>query len=429
MAGETKAAANGAAADAEPASEHKETHQKVTPWEVQSEDTIDYGALIRDFGTTQIDDELLKRFRKVTGRTLHPLLARGIYFSHRELDKLLDHYEKGEPFYLYTGRGPSSGSMHIGHMIPFMFTQYLQEVFNCPLVIQLTDDEKFLWKSLGFEEARRLARENAKDIIAFGFDVRKTFIFQDTEYIKQLYPNICKFQKKTTFNQAKGAFGFVGSSNIGQVSFCAIQAVPSFSSTFKKLFGGRKMRCLIPCAIDQDPYFRVTRHVADVEEFGEFKPYLIHCKFVSGLKGAGTKMSASITSSAIFLDDTPDQVRTKIGSSKSGGARSLEDHRAKGADLTNDVAYEYLKYFMDDDEKLGKVGKNQEKRTFKEIEEEYGAVNKVYKEDRINSKQVKDILIELLNERILKNIQKNRIQITEETVDAFMAVRELDLTM
>lgn len=55
-----------------------------------------------------------------------------------ELNLILDRYEQKKPFYLYTGRGPSSDSMHLGHMIPFIFTQWLQDVFDCPLVIQLT---------------------------------------------------------------------------------------------------------------------------------------------------------------------------------------------------------------------------------------------------------------------------------------------------
>ena len=50
-------------------------------------------------------------------------------------------------------------------------------------MIQLTDDEKFLWKDLTLEEAHRLAIENARDIIALGFDVDKTFIFSDLEFI------------------------------------------------------------------------------------------------------------------------------------------------------------------------------------------------------------------------------------------------------
>lgn len=61
--------------------------------------------------------------------------------------------------------------------------RWLQDTFDVPLVIQLTDDEKFLWKDLTLEEAHRLAVENARDIIALGFDVDKTFIFSDLDYI------------------------------------------------------------------------------------------------------------------------------------------------------------------------------------------------------------------------------------------------------
>ena len=57
-------------------------------------------------------------------------------------------------------------------------------MFDVPLVIQLTDDEKFLWKDLSVEEAHRLAFENAKDIIAVGFDEEKTFIFSDIAYMR-----------------------------------------------------------------------------------------------------------------------------------------------------------------------------------------------------------------------------------------------------
>lgn len=40
-----------------------------------------------------------------------------------------------------------------------------------------------MWKDLKMEEAERLAIENAKDIIALGFDVKKTFIFSDLQFI------------------------------------------------------------------------------------------------------------------------------------------------------------------------------------------------------------------------------------------------------
>ena len=118
------------------------------------------------------------------------------------MHKVLDDVEKKKPFFLYTGRGPSSTAMHMGHLIPFIFTKWLQETFDVPLVIQLTDDEKFLFKDLKLDEAKKLALENAKDIIALGFDMNKTFIFSDFMHIGgAFYENMIDIMKHVTFNQ------------------------------------------------------------------------------------------------------------------------------------------------------------------------------------------------------------------------------------
>lgn len=106
-----------------------QVEQNITPWEVEGAvvdgevQAIDYNRLIDQFGTRRITPELLERFETVTGHRPHILLRRGMFFSHRDLSSILDKYEKGKPFFLYTGRGPSSDSMHMGHMIPFMFTK------------------------------------------------------------------------------------------------------------------------------------------------------------------------------------------------------------------------------------------------------------------------------------------------------------------
>ena len=147
---------------------------------------IDYDKLIDRFGSTRIDDALIARFEKTTGHRAHHWLRRGLFFSHRDLDVLLTKYEAGVPFYLYTGRGPSSEALHLGHLIPFTFTRWLQKAFNAPLVVQLTDDEKYLVKDLELEECHRLGFANARDIIACGFDIEKTFIFSDLDYIQHM---------------------------------------------------------------------------------------------------------------------------------------------------------------------------------------------------------------------------------------------------
>ena len=89
--------------------------------------------ITRKWATKLIDDEILQRFERLTGQKPHRWLRRGLFFSHRDFDKILDKYEYGEPFFLYTGRGPSSNALHLGHTIPFQFTKWLQDVFDVPL--------------------------------------------------------------------------------------------------------------------------------------------------------------------------------------------------------------------------------------------------------------------------------------------------------
>ncbi|MGI0089317.1 MAG: tryptophan--tRNA ligase, partial [Nitrosopumilaceae archaeon] len=95
----------------------------VTPWSVEGD--VDYDKLVQKFGTEKISPELLDRIKKIAG-DLHPMLRLGYFFSHRDFDKILSEYEKGNKFYLYTGRGPS-GLIHMGHLLPWIFTKYLQD--------------------------------------------------------------------------------------------------------------------------------------------------------------------------------------------------------------------------------------------------------------------------------------------------------------
>ncbi|HIE18831.1 TPA: tryptophan--tRNA ligase, partial [Candidatus Bathyarchaeota archaeon] len=138
----------------------------VTPWTVSGK--IDYTRLIEEFGTQPITEDLLKRIEKHAGKR-HLQLRRGLFFSHRDLDWILDMYEAGRRFILYTGRGPS-GPVHIGHLVPWIFTKHLQDVFGSKLYFQMTDDEKFLVNpDFTLEKSTGFAYDNALDVIAVGF--------------------------------------------------------------------------------------------------------------------------------------------------------------------------------------------------------------------------------------------------------------------
>ena len=381
--------------------------QIVTPWDVEGADGqgVDYDKLIKEFGCSKITAEMVERIERVTGMKAHPFLRRGMFFAHREMDLILDAYEKGEKFYLYTGRGPSSESLHLGHLIPFHFTAWLQKAFKVPLVIQLTDDEKFLWKDMALEECERLGRENAKDIIACGFDPKRTFIFSDVNYMcTPMYKNMMKIAKCVTLNQVRGIFGFTGESNIGQVGFPPTQAAPSFPDCFPHMFGENKksLRCLIPCAIDQDPYFRMTRDVAP--RIGGYKPALIESRFFPALKGESGKMSASDATSAIYVTDTAKEIKNKVNKyAFSGGQLTVEDHRRIGGNLDVDISWKWLNFFLDDDEELAKIG------------EEYSS-------GRMLSGEIKAKLIETLVP-IVEHHQEIRNSVDDAQIDAFMSTQ------
>lgn len=86
-------------------------------------------------------------------------------------------------------------------------------------------------------------------------------IFRFYRQRPEFYRNMIRIQKCVTFNQVKGIFGFDDSTVIGKIAFPAVQATPALSTSFPDIFGTKKIPCLIPCAIDQDPYFRMTRDV------------------------------------------------------------------------------------------------------------------------------------------------------------------------
>src|SRR5437773_1762270 len=173
----------------------------VTPWEVSG--IVDYERLIREFGTQPIGGGLAKRLESSLGDTAY-LVRREIFFSHRDLNLVLDDYEKGKGFFLYTGRGPS-GPMHIGHILSFYFTKWLQDKFDTTVYIQITDDEKFLEekRGLSYEDTQKWAEENILEIAAVGFDPDKTFILQDTEFVGHAYPLMLKIARRVNYSTSK----------------------------------------------------------------------------------------------------------------------------------------------------------------------------------------------------------------------------------
>ncbi|MDS0256742.1 tryptophan--tRNA ligase [Thermoplasmatales archaeon AK] len=321
----------------------------VTPWSVSGDLTeTQYQRIAQDFGAKLIDSQMIERVRSVLGG-LHPYLINGTFYAHRDMDVALDDFQSGRRVYLYTGRGPS-GRMHLGHILPFLFTKWLQERMNAHLIIQITDDEKFVFRDIDMKDVARYTRENVLDILSLGFDPKKTHILIDTENAGLLYNSAIKIARFVNVTLSKAVFGFQESDNVGKYFFTCIQSVPAF---ILSEITGETWRCLIPYAIDQDPHFKVSRDV--LPRIGMPKPSSIISKFMPALKGSG-KMSSSDPNSGIFLDDTPSTVRKKLMKyAFSGGRDTAEEQRKYGANPDVDFAFNAYRLLEPDIDKVKKV--------------------------------------------------------------------------
>ncbi len=370
----------------------KKDMQIVTPWDVKGD--IDYEKLIKEFGVEKITEKILEQTKKHT-KDIHFMLRRNIFFANRDFKWILDEYEKGNKFFLYTGRAPS-GQVHLGHLMPWIFTKWLQDKFGVELWFQFPDEEKFLFKQkLSFEKIDEYLYENMLDIIALGFDPKKTHFIIDTKHADLMYRPACKVAKKITFSMVKASFGLNEQSNIGSIFYTSMQAVPAFlPSIIKK----KNIPCLIPHAIDQDPHFRLTRDI--LPKLGYYKPASIQCIFLPPLTGTNGKMSSSDNQS-IFTTDDAKTVKNKINKyAFSGGQPTLEEHKKLGGNPDIDVSFQYLRMLLEEeDEKLQEIYKD-------------------YKSGKLSTGELKKYTIDKIN-TFLKQHQKKR-ELAKKQIDKFI---------
>ena len=233
------------------------------------------------------------------------------------------------------------------------------------------------------------------DVVALGFDPKKTHFIVDTKHAGLMYKGACEVAKKITFSMVKSSFGMNESTNIGSIFYTSMQAVPAFLPSMLK---GKNIPCLIPHAIDQDPHFRLTRDI--LPKLGYYKPASIQCVFLPPLNGAEGKMSSS-KEYAIYMTDSPKEVENKIRKyAFSGGRDTLEEHRKLGGNPDIDVSFQYLKFlFEEDDKKLKKIYDD-------------------YKSGKMTTGELKTITIEKIN-AFLREHQKKR-ELARKQVDKFI---------
>ncbi len=349
---------------------------------MNNEIIADNAKLVKEFGAKDINDlaELpnLYTFKK------------GLIYSHRDFDRFFKALKNGEESAIVSGIN-ASGTLHLGHKLVFDTNLFFQKEYGVKVFIPISDDESFVAGKVDTqEEAKNNAMKLAKEMLAYGFDPKKTFFIIDNIYTN-IYNLAFKMSKKINYSEIKATYGYSPDKNIGLHFYPAVQ-------TAHVLFPQERFNIknvLVPIGPDEDAHLRIARDIAS--RYGIPKPAVIHVKFLPGLDGE--KMSKS-KNNAIFLDDNIKSVKRKCNKALSGGQEKVEDHRKLGGNPDIDMACQYLKNFFLDE---------------KGSEDLF---NK-YKKGQLLSSDIKNILYEHISKFIMdfqKKVEKVDGKILDECI-------------
>ena len=130
---------------------------------------------------------------------------------------------------------------------------------------------------------------------------------------------------------------------------------------------------------------------------GLLAPSSTYHRFAVGM--TGDKMSSSKPKTTLFLSDDISTAEKKIKKSFSGGQATIEEHRRLGGDPDKDVAYQYMMYFFEEDDKF------------------LGEINQDYRAGKILAGEMKQMCIERATDW-LSNLAEKRDE-TAHLVDQF----------
>jgi len=323
-----------------PVGQSEDAKTKVSVEEVAGEvpySTEEYKPMLKEFGIDEMAP-LLGHIKKP-----HYLYTRDVVIGQRDFATVLEAMNKKKPFSVVTGANPS-GRLHFGNKLfldqALWFQQNGAEVF-----IPISNEETYVFKKAQtIEQATKNAINTViPNIIAMGFDPAHTRIFISTQTPK-IYELAMSLSTKVTVSTLNAIFGFDASTQSGQVFYGVVQMAHILLPQIKE-FGGPKP-VVVPIGIDQDPYMRLSRDVA--ERAGMVKPSSTYHKFMHGLRGG--KMSGSKPESCVYMDDDEDAAREKIGRAKTGGAGTVELHRKNGGNPDICNVFEYYNFHLAKDD-------------------------------------------------------------------------------
>jgi len=295
-----------------------------------------YDHLFKEFGLKPIDS-LLSRLPNP-----HRLFRRKIIIAHRDLDKLLDAFEKNKKFAVMSGIKPSS-AFHLGSKMVAEEIIYFQKEFKTQTHYSIADLESLVDNKISLEEAEKNAIDNVADLLALGLDAKKTFIYRQSQ--QQDVKNMAfEASNHVTNNMLKAIYG---KQHTG-IYFAALTQVGDILLPQLPKFTGKKI-VVVPVGFDQDPHMRLTRDIS--KKINLIPPGSIYHKFMRNLSG-GAKMSKRDPSSMLTMNDQPHVAKKKIMRSFTGGRETAEEQKNQGGRPEICMVFELANFHFVEDDKL-----------------------------------------------------------------------------
>jgi tryptophanyl-tRNA synthetase len=205
---------------------------------------------------------------------------------------------------------------------------------------------------MSMEETRSIAIDQyLKNYVALGLDMDNVDFYFQSEAGNRHHVMSKRFSRHVTQNEFESTYGDASPAKVTS-SFTQYADIlrPQFDSPCPTT---------VPVGIDQDPHIRLAREVARKHPEDFHKPASLYNRFMRGLTGG--KMSSSKPKSYISLTDPVEKAKQKIDDAKTGGQDSLEEHRSKGGDVSEDMVFELLAYHLvEDDSKLERIRREYE---------------------------------------------------------------------
>lgn len=290
---------------------------------------------MNNFGLQLINDEIKEKLNFLPTNLLN------IIEFHRGLDT----FDINNNYYLYTGRGPSNKSFHIGHLPGLSLILELQKKINDKIFFMISDDEKIFRDKINEKIMKSNVESTIKIMNKIGFTNENTLFHINSNGISEEYYKILiQLLSIVNINQLNHIFG--EKTNIGEYFYPLYQILPCFLD--------KKKQCIIIAGKDQDPFFRLARDLADKLNYK--KPIIIYTKSVPGLDGSEKMSTSVISTNPIYLDDTFDIIKKKINKINCVGAGSLNELFEKGANLEIDIPFKLICFF-DDSENVNLLAK------------------------------------------------------------------------